>query len=94
MRLRPVPLLKINRVPLIKFQLRGSPRINTPKEATKGTSMVIITLTFAAGMRTKAWLMESCAPIEKTATAATPTRRRFVAEGHGAPVPPAPYNVP
>ena len=53
-RLRPMAELKISRAPIIRRQPAGSPRHSTPKDATSGTSIDIIMLTAAAGIRTRA----------------------------------------
>ncbi len=60
------------KAPTINRQPSGSPKYITPKEAVAGTSTDIITLTLGAGIETKALLMESWAPTEKMATAASP----------------------
>ena len=70
-RLRPIPQPKMSRAPITRRHPSGSPRQITPKQATSGTSAVIITLTLSAGICDSAWLMESWAPTENSATAAT-----------------------
>ena len=48
--LRTMPQQKMRRAPTTRRQPSGSPSQMTPKHATRGTSAVIITLTFGAGI--------------------------------------------